>query len=720
MPRRCFFLTVPLLVLAAVADAGQSQLAATDLHGDPLPAGALARLGTVRLRHDTTVVFAAFLPDGKRILSVSEDGVVCAWDFPSGKQIARFEALAGSTALVTGATLSPNGKRLTVMCDDGFLRVVDWADAKEVGKVANVSGGTTAGAPAKSALAKALARPTMPALAPVYSPDGNTLMLVGSSRVLQLVDVLNGKEAGPSPGHTEALTAIWFTPDGTRILTKDAKTTRNWNAATFKEMTSLNIKMPAIQGTPTVISPDGRFGVTVARFASPMVAQNATSRDAIIFDATTGKEVGVIPLEVEIAPTYRRPLHFSPDSTMLAVITGDLQHKIELYGIPSGKLLRTLEAGPAGKAGKKPFAAIAAQKILFTADGKALAFQPGVGAAIVVLDVETGKQIGSLPAVADSTPLLGAFSPDRRCLALENSDGTVTVFELATGQPRKTFGGKLPAPEPTLDDLLPLGGFGGGGGGPGGGLGVADRSKVRMAISPDSRLLVLSGLHGSIHVWDIWTAKELSVLKGHRVTVTGLAFAPNGKTLASASDDTTALLWDMTRIVRPAPAAKAPQAGDLEKWWEVLADNDAAKAFAAMGDFAAAPGEAVAWIKSHVPAAMPVDTKRALELIQQLDHDQFKVREKAYSELFKLGELVVPVLNKVLDDNPPLETKRRLEELRAKLTAFVLTGDRLRACRAVEVLEHIGTPEARQVLQTLADGAPGALVTTSAQAALKR
>src|SRR5262249_29302067 len=182
MLRRTFFLTVLLLTLAAIADAGQSQPAA-DLHGDPLPAGAVARLGTIRLRHDTTVVFAAFLPDGKRILSVSEDGAVCAWEFPSGKQTARFEALPGSTTTVLGATLSPDGKYLTAFCDDGYLHVLDWANAKETGKVANTSGGSMGGTPAKSALAKARARSNLPALTPVYSPDGKTLLLAASARV---------------------------------------------------------------------------------------------------------------------------------------------------------------------------------------------------------------------------------------------------------------------------------------------------------------------------------------------------------------------------------------------------------------------------------------------------------------------------------------------------------------------------------------------------------
>jgi WD40 repeat protein len=709
MLRPGLLLKVALVILVGLAAEGQGQEPAKDVHGDPLPDGAVGRLGTVRFRHEDTIVFAAFLPGGKGVLSVSSDGVVCAWEFPSGKQIRRVDTLAGGNLLVTSATLSPDGKHLTAFGDDGFMHILDWANSKEIGKVAHMGG---AGSTTRSPTGRTVFRTSLPALSPVYSPDGNTLLVAGSSRVLQFVDLPTAKEVGPSAGHAEGLTAIWFTPDGGQIITKDSRITRTWDAGTCKESATRIIKLPATPGTPTVVTPDGKYGVTVSRFATPAVAQNAKTRDAIIFDATTGKEVGQIGLEVEITPMYRRPLHISPDSKMLAVIAGDVQPKIELHEIPSGKLLKTVDAGP-GKVGPGGRFGMSGQKILFGGDSKVLAFQASAGAAIVVLDIVTGKQIGALPAMEGSSPILSAFSPDGRALLLENSDGTVTLIELATGTARCTYGAKLPAAKDPLDDL-PLGGFGAPGGS------NIDRSKVRVAISPDCKLLALSGQDGLIHMVDIQSAKELTVLKGHRVAVNALAFSPSGKLLASASDDTTALLWDVTKIGRPALPAKAPAAGELEKWWQALADNDAAKAFAAMGQFASSPKEAVAWIKTQVQPATPLDLKHTQELLKELDHEQFKVREKVTAELLKLGEQLVPLLDKALADNPTVESLRRLEDLRGKLTAFVMAGDRLRAFRAVEVLERIGTSESRQVLQALADGAPGAQLTTSAQAALKR
>jgi len=173
-------------------------------------------------------------------------------------------------------------------------------------------------------------------------------------------------------------------------------------------------------------------------------------------------------------------------------------------------------------------------------------------------------------------------------------------------------------------------------------------------------------------------------------------------------------------IPRTAGAAQTPPPGDLEKRWQALAGDDAAKAFAAIRELAATPKETVAWIKERLQPAAPIDMKRALQLIKQLDSDQFKVRDTATTELHKFDEQIVPLLDKALAANPTLESKQRLEGLRGKRTGIVLQGERLRAYRAIEVLERISTPEARQVLQTLAAGAPGALITTSAQGALKR
>src|SRR5581483_549578 len=60
-----------------------------DQYGDPLPASAVARLGTVRWRHAGLTTFAAFLPDGKAVLSAGADNTIRIWEYPSGKELRR-------------------------------------------------------------------------------------------------------------------------------------------------------------------------------------------------------------------------------------------------------------------------------------------------------------------------------------------------------------------------------------------------------------------------------------------------------------------------------------------------------------------------------------------------------------------------------------------------------------------------------------------------------
>src|SRR5262245_19678088 len=63
----------------------------TDRYGDRLPAGALARLGTLRWRHGAAVNYVAFTPDGKSVLTASQDNIIRLWDLKTGKEVRRFE-----------------------------------------------------------------------------------------------------------------------------------------------------------------------------------------------------------------------------------------------------------------------------------------------------------------------------------------------------------------------------------------------------------------------------------------------------------------------------------------------------------------------------------------------------------------------------------------------------------------------------------------------------
>ncbi|HEY7427506.1 MAG TPA: hypothetical protein VH682_24945, partial [Gemmataceae bacterium] len=98
------------------------------------------------------------------------------------------------------------------------------------------------------------------------------------------------------------------------------------------------------------------------------------------------------------------------------------------------------------------------------------------------------------------------------------------------------------------------------------------------------------------------------------------------------------------------------------------------------------------------------------------------VREKAATELEKLGPSALHALRKARDDRPALETRRRLEQLieKQERAEWLPSPERLRDRRALEVLERAGTSEAKDVLATLAGGAPGAWLTLDAKAALER
>jgi hypothetical protein len=161
---------------------------------------------------------------------------------------------------------------------------------------------------------------------------------------------------------------------------------------------------------------------------------------------------------------------------------------------------------------------------------------------------------------------------------------------------------------------------------------------------------------------------------------------------------------------------------EIEAAWTDLAGDDAARAYQTIRRLSAAPREPVYFLRDRLKPVAAVDEKRITQLIGELDAEDFAVRERATRELEGLGEATVDACRKALDGNPSAESRRRLERLLAEQARSQgkPSPEHLRLVRALEILERAGTPEARQHLETLAKGAPGARITREAKAALDR
>jgi len=245
-----------------------------------------------------------------------------------------------------------------------------------------------------------------------------------------------------------------------------------------------------------------------------------------------------------------------------------------------------------------------------------------------------------------------------------------------------------------------------------------------LALTPDGRTVAWGGKADPlVQLLDVATGKERRAFAGHRGGAETLTFSADGKTLISGAADTTALVWDLTgRLTATEKFGKALSAADLETHCKALATDDVGAGYRAVQMLAADPPRSVPYLRTRLHPVAIADAKRLKQWIADLDSEKFAVREKAASELEKLGEAALHAMRKTLDERPALETRRRLEQLieKQERKEWSPSPERLRICRALEVLERAGTAEAKDVLTTLASGAPGAWLTRDAKAALAR
>ncbi len=613
---------------------------------------------------DKGVYWLAYSPDGKRLAACFGDEAVKVWDAISGKELHRWDGYPGTAGNL--AAFSPDGKTLAVPWQNKMIRLWDVVSGRESSRIK-------------------LTR-DFGELSLTFSPDGKTLAWGGESGgseqgLIHLWDLAEGKERLPAGRLLEPINSVAFSPDGKTLLTVGAgyrdEPLRFWETTTGKQLRQF--KEVYLDPTAT-LSPTGRLLATEGEKLQ-------------LWDLTAGKE---IPLPKK-APRYSTTaMAFSPDERFLAV---GGKGTIRFLDTAKGEERRSF-----GKLGR-------IFSIAFSADGKELLALNvgGDGLSIKVWNVEDGKltqtirdrnlAISKSMAVSSDGRILAAISHtvDRRIGTVV--DTWVVLWDLTTGKPLREL-------RPTRKSEA---GFTSG--------------ISSLAFSPDDRTLACAyGREGAIRLWESATGQERRKFEGHRQTIRCLAFSSDGTLLATGADDNTALVWDVTGRLDNGPVGQSDLSdGVLHSLWGDLAAKDAAVAYRAMCRLLAGR-QIVPFLRRQVEPLAPLDAPQREQMkrwIADLDHAEFDRREKAAAELEKMGEAAEPVLRAALADKPSLEVRRCLEHLLEKVNP-ALSPQRMRALRAVEVLEHIATPEARELLQALADGEPAYRLTRDAKASLHR
>lgn len=322
-----------------------------------------------------------------------------------------------------------------------------------------------------------------------WSPDG-TRLAVASRIGAWLYDAHTGAEVALLTGHAYGVTSVAFSPDGKTLATGGCLpegTIRLWDAATGRERAILKGHSGIVE--LLAYSHDGK---TLAS-----ASKNGMEYTIRLWDVETERGKAIL----QGHSGYVNSIVFSPDGKTLAVAGDD--GTIRLWNVAAGQATATLIGHTGG-----------VTLVAFSPDGKTLA-SAGDDRTIRLWDVAAGQGTATLIGHTGEVTSV-AFSPDGNTLASADGDRTIRLWDVVTGKETNALQGHA-------------------------------REVTCVVFSPDGTTLASGGgwLDNTILLWDVAAGRGTGALKGHTWRITSLSFSPDGSILASASEDGTALLWDM-------------------------------------------------------------------------------------------------------------------------------------------------------------------------------
>jgi RNA polymerase sigma factor (sigma-70 family) len=368
----------------------EKRLGRVDRQGDPLPDGAIARLGTLRWRAGDEVQTLAFSPDGKTIAAATL-GEVCLFDANNGK---RLKLLRDSGPNPRGITFSPDGKQLA-----GFIRVLTHLSGEV--RVWDLASGR-----------KVRQFETEYPLWLGWSSAGQPRAIRQGRGEIYLRELATGKE---QRFPIEILPHLWkratcaHSDKGKVVAAIDKRgVVHVWNTTTGKELHAL--KPNAHHVFDLVLSSDGRWLASLG-------SEKNDKRVVQLWDATMGKATHAVGTD----QNYLAGAAFTPDGKILATVGWN---EVRFWDVANGReLART-------KSGGRSFAS----SIAFSPDGKTLVTNEKYSGALHRWDVASGAMKPE-PVGHSSWPNEPAISPDGRRVATgDNLNGRFFVWNPATGE----------------------------------------------------------------------------------------------------------------------------------------------------------------------------------------------------------------------------------------------------------------------------------------------